>query len=102
MLRVGDLPSSDYFAERGPLRKEHHPLLAEPVTSEAQQCLGQLPDPEMRPAPLMGEDGDKVLREWLGVDADAIERLVKAGSVERENPGERSVIEVVLAGNHPT
>ncbi len=96
MLRVGDLPTSVYFVERGLLRIEHHPLLPEPVTSEARQYRGRLPDPDIRPAPLMGEHSDEILRDWLNLDAEAIENLAEAGAVERESSEERSAIEAVL------
>ncbi len=101
MLRVGDLPTSDYFAERDLLRHEYHPRLPGPVTAEARQYRGQVPDPESRPAPLIGEHSDEILRDWLNLDAEAIERLVEAGAVERESPEERSAIDAFLAETRP-
>jgi formyl-CoA transferase len=37
--------------------------------------------PEVKPAPLLGQHTNEVLREWLGLDADEIEQLGKDGVV---------------------
>ncbi len=97
MLRVGDLPDFRYFAERSLLRSEHHPFLAEPVTSEAMQSQGRLAAPPMRPAPLIGEHSDEIMSGWLGLGPDKIEDLVVRGVIERASPEERVAIEQTLA-----
>ena len=97
MLRVGDLPGFHYFAERGLLRREHHPFLADAVTSEATQGHGRLPAPPIAPAPLMGEHSDEIMREWLGLSPNQIEDLVAKGVVERASIEEQSAIQQTLA-----
>jgi crotonobetainyl-CoA:carnitine CoA-transferase CaiB-like acyl-CoA transferase len=99
MLRVGDLPSCAYVAERGLLRSERHPFLAESVTSEALQSHGRQLDPPMRPAPLMGEHSDEILRDWLSLDPGTIEGFASSGVIERVSAEERSAIEQALAGS---
>jgi hypothetical protein len=94
---VGDLPGFHYFAERGLLRREHHPFLADVVTSEATQGHGRLPAPPIAPAPLMGEHSDEIMREWLGLSPNQIEDLVAKGVVERASIEERSAIQQTLA-----
>ena len=37
--------------------------------------------PEVRPAPLLGQHTNEVLRDWLGLDAGEIEQLGKDGVV---------------------
>lgn len=98
MLRVAELPDSDYFGERGFLRCEAHPFLVEPVTSEARPSqAGRLQAPPKRPAPLMGEHSDDIVREWLALEPDTIERLAASGVIERASVAERRAIEDALA-----
>lgn len=79
MLRIADLPEFAYFRERGLLRVEHHPHLAEEVIAERFHAvsanIGELPS---TPAPLMGEHSLEVVRDWLSLSEDAIDRLVAA------------------------
>lgn len=83
MLRIADLPGFGYFAQRGLLRVEKHPHLAEQVIAEAFHAvsaqLGALPG---TPAPLMGEHSAQVVRDWLGLADDAIERLLAQGVLQ--------------------
>jgi crotonobetainyl-CoA:carnitine CoA-transferase CaiB-like acyl-CoA transferase len=37
--------------------------------------------PEVKPAPLLGQHTNEVLRDWLGLGADEIEQLGKDGVV---------------------
>jgi crotonobetainyl-CoA:carnitine CoA-transferase CaiB-like acyl-CoA transferase len=98
MLRVADLPQTGYFADRGLLRSERHPFLVESVTSEARQSQGRrLATPPTRPAPLMGEHSDEIMREWLAIDPAAVEQLASSGVIERACAEERRAIEEVLA-----
>jgi crotonobetainyl-CoA:carnitine CoA-transferase CaiB-like acyl-CoA transferase len=100
MLRVADLPHAAYFAERGLLRCERHPFLVEAVTSEAWQSQARrLLAPPKRPAPLMGEHSDEIVREWLALDSDTVEQLAASGVIERAGAEERRVIEETLAAS---
>lgn len=83
MLRVADLPAFPYFRARGVFRTETHPYLNEPVIAErwhVKSSAGN--EPVARPAPLMGEQTEEVVADWLGLDRGRIDDLVKAGSLE--------------------
>lgn len=98
MLRVSDLPAFDYYQQRGLFREERHPHLAETVTSEARQAIAaNLPTPPMRPAPLLGEHSDEVLRAWLSLDDATIAQFVASGVVERTSEEERQAIRDAMA-----
>ncbi|MGI4940734.1 MAG: CaiB/BaiF CoA transferase family protein [Janthinobacterium lividum] len=84
MLRVIELPTFPYYAERGLFQAVTHPHLANPLMLEtAPVHAGRLLDPEQRPAPLMGEQTDEILRLRLGLSHDEIERLAVIKVIER-------------------
>ncbi|MDE2435958.1 MAG: CoA transferase, partial [Sphingomonadales bacterium] len=77
MLRVAELPDFPSFAERGLFRLAVHPHLAEPFHTEARTALGSnLAAPPETRAPLAGEDTAEVMRDWLGIDDEAIARSI--------------------------
>ncbi|MFG1378773.1 CoA transferase [Xanthobacter autotrophicus] len=79
MLRVIEMPEFAYFRERDFYRKVRHPALSEPIVMEARPVRSaRLADPELRPAPLMGEHTFEVLQEWLGLSSRQIEDLIDA------------------------
>ena len=94
MLRVGDLPEFGYYRERRLFRTEAHPHLDEEVVAERfaarSESLGEPPD---RPAPVMGEHTAEVARDWLGLEAAEIARLIAAGVLEPTPPEIRRLIE---------
>lgn len=82
MLRVMEMPEFAYFRERDFYRKVRHPGLADPVVMETRPVRSaRLADPELRPAPLMGEHTVEVLQEWLGLSSRQIDDLIAADVV---------------------
>lgn len=83
MLRIGELPELACLAQRGTLRVERHPYLDEPVYSEARPArFANIAPPPARPAPLMGEQTEEIMREWLGLGDADIADLVTRGVLE--------------------
>lgn len=83
MLRVSEQPDFAYYKERGIFREERHPHLPEPYHSEAMHVRSQaISAPDSRPAPLMGENTQDVMRDWLGLDASIIDDLITRGVLE--------------------
>ncbi|EIV91534.1 CaiB/BaiF CoA-transferase family protein [Frankia sp. QA3] len=68
MLRVSELPSFPYYAERRLFRLSGHPHIRQTFYLEnAPVRSGRLPDPPDNPAPLLGEHTEQILRETLGL-----------------------------------
>jgi crotonobetainyl-CoA:carnitine CoA-transferase CaiB-like acyl-CoA transferase len=57
-----------------------HPLFAAPLTAEARTApFREIPDADLRPAPMPGEQTRRIVTEILGFDADETERLIDEG-----------------------
>lgn len=83
MLRVSEQPDFVYYRERGIFRQEVHPHMAEPYFSEAMHVRSAaIAAPDARPAPLMGEQTEEVMREWLGLEESAVADLIERGVLE--------------------
>jgi crotonobetainyl-CoA:carnitine CoA-transferase CaiB-like acyl-CoA transferase len=84
MLRVSELPTSDYYVERGFFRTAKHPHMSDPVTVEAAPFRAEaLPDPLEMPAPLLGEHTTELMSARLGLDQPTIAALIEAGALEQ-------------------
>lgn len=84
MLRVSELPGFDYYQERGFFREVTHPHMDDPFMVEAAAFRSDtLPDPDERPAPLLGEHTEALMREKLNMDEDAIAANIASGALER-------------------
>lgn len=84
MLRVVELPTFPYYAERSLFQEVTHPHLQHPLMLEtAPVRAGRLLDPEQRPAPVMGEQTSKILRTRLGFSDEEIERLAARKVIEQ-------------------
>jgi formyl-CoA transferase len=78
---IDEIAKDPHYAARGSIATLNHPRLG-PLKMQgvAPRMLGT-PAPEMRPAPMLGEDTDDVLGKLLGKPADEIKRLRTAGVV---------------------
>ncbi|GAC1408420.1 MAG: CoA transferase [Novosphingobium sp.] len=87
MLRVSEQPEFAYFRERGFFRVESHPHLAEPYHTEAIHVRSAaIPDPDNRPAPLMGEHTIEVMRDWLDLPDSDVDALIDRGVLQPVSP----------------
>jgi crotonobetainyl-CoA:carnitine CoA-transferase CaiB-like acyl-CoA transferase len=94
MLRVAELPDFAPFAERGFFRVEQTPYLpAAPLVEARHVKTSAWADPPLRPAPLMGEQTEEVMHDWLGLDDAEIARLVAEGVLEPTSQKIRAMIE---------
>ncbi|MGH6650130.1 MAG: CoA transferase [Sphingopyxis sp.] len=83
MLRVADLPAFAYCTERRSFRVDHHPHLAEPVISERAAAHHRVAsEPRADAAPLMGEQSEELVRDWLGLGDAAIAELERSGILQ--------------------
>jgi len=100
MLRVSEQPDYRYYVERGLFRTDHHDLLPEDLVAERRPAIwSRIPDPDRRPAPLMGEDTLAVLRDWLHLDDAELARLAAAGTIETVSP---TIRDMVASGSYKT
>ena len=78
MIRVSDMPAFKHFSDRRFFRPISNPTLQVPFLVEARPvCAAHLPDPGNAPAPLMGQDGIAVVRDWLHLPDDQIAALIR-------------------------
>jgi crotonobetainyl-CoA:carnitine CoA-transferase CaiB-like acyl-CoA transferase len=57
-----------------------HPLFAAPLAAEAHAApFREIPDADLRPAPMPGEQTRRIVTDLLGFDADEAERLIDEG-----------------------
>lgn len=97
MLRVAELPSFAFYQERGAFREESHPFLQETIVAERRHAPSLFDnDPPARPAPLAGEHTAEVVRDWLGLGEDEIQKLIRSGVLE---PVEETVIAAARASS---
>lgn len=98
MLRVSEQPDFPYFQERSFFRTEVHPHLPEELISERSPVVSEnLPEPEARPAPLMGEHTFEVLQDWLGISLPELQQLADAAVLE---PLSTNITALIEAGKH--
>ncbi|WP_230202986.1 CaiB/BaiF CoA transferase family protein [Parafrankia discariae] len=89
MLRLTELPDDEHLRARGAFRVARHPLIPRPMPSENTPArFRNIPDVELRPAPMPGEQTRRVARELLGLDEDEIQRLVDDGVLQETTPSD--------------
>ena len=99
MLRVADLLSFAYYAQRELFRVERHPWLKEDVIADCYVAkTNDLPSPPKRSAPLTGEQTEEILADWLTLGSDAIARYSESGVIEPLDPKIRASAQAYLAG----
>ncbi len=79
VLDTGELLADTTFRQRGIMQTIQHPTAGE-YTMPAWPVRFAGAPPPLRPAPLLGEHTDDVLRAWLDLDADTVGEL-RGGSV---------------------
>jgi crotonobetainyl-CoA:carnitine CoA-transferase CaiB-like acyl-CoA transferase len=98
MLRIAELPDFPLYAERGTYRIESHPLLPEDHMVERRAMISRAQaDPMDMAAPLMGENSEAVLRDWLGLETEQVARLIEANIIEPVDPVIRDAAEKARA-----
>ena len=75
-----ELTDEPDFERRGIMQTMKHPT-AGPFKMPGWPVRFGGRTPEVKPAPLLGQHTNEVLRDWLGLDADEIEQLGKDGVV---------------------
>jgi crotonobetainyl-CoA:carnitine CoA-transferase CaiB-like acyl-CoA transferase len=68
------------FVQRGIMQTMEHPT-AGPFKMPGWPVRFSGRAPEVKPAPLLGQHTNEILREWLGLDADQINQLGKDGVI---------------------
>jgi len=77
--RVPELVEDPHLHERGAVRRVDHPALGEMVVPHSPlRFRGSEPLP-LSPSPALGQDNRLIYGEWLGLDAEEIERLAADG-----------------------
>jgi crotonobetainyl-CoA:carnitine CoA-transferase CaiB-like acyl-CoA transferase len=96
MLRVSDLPSFVYCLDRESFRVDPHPHLVDPVISERAAARHRLTGtPPVKVAPLMGEQSEAVVRDWLVLGEAEIAELKTSGVLQTTAPDTFEKIEEV-------
>ena len=80
VLDTGELLADKTFHRRGILQTVRHPTVGEYAMPAWPVRFAGAPPP-LRPAPLLGEHTEDVLRSWLDLDADALGALRGGGVV---------------------
>lgn len=76
MLRVFDMPEFEYYTQRDFFSPLTHPELSSDYQTENAPILSRnMPDPDTRPAPIMGQHSREVVSEWLGMAESELDRL---------------------------
>lgn len=84
MLRVSELPTFEYYVERGFFRQESHPYRDERHFAETAPVRSRrMPDPPEHPAPLPGEHTVEIVRDILSIDGPDIDALIAQDVLEQ-------------------
>jgi crotonobetainyl-CoA:carnitine CoA-transferase CaiB-like acyl-CoA transferase len=79
MFRASDVLADPQVISRGMYTEMIHPLFDEPMPSETHPApYRRIPEADLRPAPLPGEQTRQICREALGLADDEIESLIAA------------------------
>ncbi|MFT3799986.1 MAG: CoA transferase [Burkholderiaceae bacterium] len=82
MLRLFEFSSEPHLQARGRFRRLEQPGLGLLFAENGPVRAERLPDPAMRPAPVMGEHTREVVAEWLGLSVREIDALLAARVLE--------------------
>ncbi|MBC2865025.1 CaiB/BaiF CoA transferase family protein [Streptomyces mexicanus] len=85
MMRITDFPENPHLVARRTFRPAQHPLIDRPMPSENLPGLfSRVPDPELRPAPLLGQHTREVATRVLGLDDTTVDELFAAGVLQQD------------------
>jgi CoA:oxalate CoA-transferase len=76
-----EVTSDTHMRERGMLHDINHPTMGDVVLPTSPLRFHGSPDPSIRLEPGVGGDTDAVLADWLGLDADGVLALRRAGAI---------------------
>jgi crotonobetainyl-CoA:carnitine CoA-transferase CaiB-like acyl-CoA transferase len=76
-----EVTSDAHMHARGMLQDVHHPTMGDVVLPTSPLRFHGSPDPSIRFEPDVGGDTDAVLADWLGLDADNVSALKRAGAI---------------------
>jgi CoA:oxalate CoA-transferase len=76
-----EVTHDEHMHHRGMLHDVEHPRLGPVVLPASPLRFSDMPSPEVRIEPELGEHTDEVLREWLGMPADEVASLRAEGVV---------------------
>ncbi|HEY2642889.1 MAG TPA: CoA transferase [Galbitalea sp.] len=83
MLRVQELETDDNLLARHAFGLQHQPQIDEPLTSLLREAPAiNLAEPLLQPAPLLAEHSREILNSVLGLNDDAIDKLLAVGALE--------------------
>ncbi|OLO25739.1 CoA transferase [Streptomyces sp. MNU77] len=98
MTRITEFPDDPHLIARGTFRTAVHPLVGRPMPSENLPALfGRMPDPELRPAPLLGQHTREVAARLLGLGEAELDELFAAG-VLQSDPRTAGLLAAAAAG----
>ena len=83
MRRVTDFAEDPHLVARRFIRTFDQPWVDRPVQTENGPSLALgIPEPELRPAPLLGQHTREICARVLGMSSDEIDALFEAGALE--------------------
>lgn len=83
MHRVEELEKNPHLLSRLFVRRLVQPGIAQPMLTEnGPVSCSSLPDPDIRPAPFMGQHTRKLARELLGLEESVIDDYLEKGTLE--------------------
>lgn len=85
---TGDLLAEKSFETRGIMQTVQHPTLG-PVKMQTWPARFGNQAAPLKPAPLLGQHSEDVLRDWLGMDTEAVTRLKGDGLIRSTSPVDR-------------
>jgi formyl-CoA transferase len=78
---VLEMMASTHIASRHMVLEMEHPVAGRFRVMGNPIKISGVPEPEVRPAPAVGEHTSEVLHDWLGYDAAAVAALAASGAV---------------------
>ncbi|MBL4826260.1 MAG: CoA transferase [Spongiibacteraceae bacterium] len=84
MHRVEELETNPHLLARNFIRTLHQPGINNPLATEnAPVAFSQLPEPDIRPAPLLGEHTREIAKELLAMSEQEVDQAIEQGILEQ-------------------